>query len=177
MAGAVGLAAIGDEAVTEEFADMAPGVRGRGHPRGAASYGRPWPPRPRQGRVIGTFGEDAELSARMTAAYIRGFQGTTLGPASVACMTKHFPGGGPQKDGEDPTSVTARSRSTRRPFRLSPAAFEAASPAGHGPIMPYYGQPIGTDYEEVLRLQQAASSRIRCVPTTASTGWSAPTGA
>lgn len=33
---------------------------------------------------------------------IRGFQGVRLGKHSVACMTKHFPGGGPQKDGEDP---------------------------------------------------------------------------
>jgi beta-glucosidase len=35
-------------------------------------------------------------------AYIRGFQGDELGPESVSTMTKHFPGGGPQKDGEDP---------------------------------------------------------------------------
>lgn len=48
-------------------------------------------------------GEDAELTARLGAAYIRGFQGGTLGTvASVATMVKHFPGGGPQKDGEDP---------------------------------------------------------------------------
>ena len=41
-------------------------------------------------------------SARLAQAYIEGFQGAALGPDSVACMTKHFPGGGPQKDGEDP---------------------------------------------------------------------------
>ena len=29
-------------------------------------------------------------------AYIRGLQGETLGPESVACKTKHFPGGGPR---------------------------------------------------------------------------------
>ena len=67
----------------------------------------------------GTFGEDAELSARLTAAYIRGFQGEALGKESVACMTKHFPGGGPQKDGEDPHFPTARSRST--PATTSPS--------------------------------------------------------
>ena len=49
-----------------------------------------------------TFGEDADLTSRLVTAYIRGFQGTELGPDSVATMTKHFPGGGPQKDGEDP---------------------------------------------------------------------------
>src|SRR5207247_9077628 len=36
-----------------------------------------------------------ELSSRPLASYIRGFQGDALGPESVACMTKHFPGGGP----------------------------------------------------------------------------------
>jgi beta-glucosidase len=49
-----------------------------------------------------TFGEDADLTSRLVTAYIRGFQGPELGPTSVATMTKHFPGGGPQKDGEDP---------------------------------------------------------------------------
>ena len=38
-----------------------------------------WPPS-RAGRINGTFGEDAQLSARLTAAYIRGFQGAALGP-------------------------------------------------------------------------------------------------
>ena len=51
----------------------------------------------------GTFGEDAELAGRLTAAYIRGLRGgDELGPESVASMVKHFPGGGPQLDGEDP---------------------------------------------------------------------------
>jgi beta-glucosidase len=42
----------------------------------------------------------------MVAAYIRGFQGEHLGPNSVACMTKHFPGGGPQKDGGSRSSTS-----------------------------------------------------------------------
>jgi len=53
------------------------------------------------GRVNGTFGEDAELSAKLSKAYILGFQGDKLNYNSVACMTKHFVDGGPQKDGED----------------------------------------------------------------------------
>ena len=56
---------------------------------------------PRWGRSNGTFGEDAELAAKMTYAYVKGFQGDTLSKESVICMTKHFSGGGPQKDGED----------------------------------------------------------------------------
>lgn len=53
---------------------------------------------PRWARVNGTFEEDAHLASRLLSAYIKGFQGDELGPQSVACMTKHFPGGGPQKD-------------------------------------------------------------------------------
>ncbi|MDN2814838.1 hypothetical protein PAJ47_09070, partial [Campylobacter jejuni] len=57
---------------------------------------------PRWARQSATFGEDPELTSRLGAAYIRAFQGSELGPDSVATMTKHCPGGGPQKDGEDP---------------------------------------------------------------------------
>ena len=99
---------------------------------------------PRWGRINGTFGEDAELSARLIEAYIRGFQGETLGPHSVACMTKHFPGGGPQKDGEDPHFPEGKEQvypANNFDYHLIP--FEAAFRAGTAQIMPYYGQPIG----------------------------------
>ena len=98
----IGLAATGDPALVEEFGDIARqeyvvlGIRVSLHPMADLAT------EPRWARINGTFGEDAKLSARLTGAYIRGFQGPALSPASVACMTKHFPGGGPQKDGEDP---------------------------------------------------------------------------
>ena len=38
---------------------------------------------PRWARISGTFGEDAELAAALAAAYIRGFQGATLGPRAL----------------------------------------------------------------------------------------------
>ena len=85
-----------------------------------------------------------ELSARLTEAYIRGFQGETLGKHSVACMTKHFPGGGPQKDGEDPHFPEGKEQiypGNNFDYHLIP--FEAAFRAGTAQIMPYYGQPIG----------------------------------
>ena len=37
---------------------------------------------PRWARIMGTFGEDAELAGRLVAAYIRGFQGDELGPTA-----------------------------------------------------------------------------------------------
>ncbi len=145
-----GLAAIGDDTLTQEFADiarqeyLAAGLRVALHPMADLAT------EPRWARINGTFGEDAALSARMVGAYIRGFQGETLGPQSVACMTKHFPGGGPQKDGEDAHFEYGKEQvypGDHFDYHLEP--FEAAFAAGTSQVMPYYGQPIGTPYEEV----------------------------
>ena len=146
----IGLAAIGDPALVERFADiarreyLAVGIRLALHPMADLAT------EPRWGRINGTFGEDAALAAPLVAAYIRGFQGDTLGPESVACMTKHFPGGGPQKDGEDPHFSYGREQmypGDNFAYHLPP--FEAAFAAGTVQIMPYYGMPIGLQYEEV----------------------------
>ena len=93
--------------------------------------------------------------ARLVAAYIRGFQGDQLGPESVACMTKHFPGGGPQRDGEDPHFPYGKDQVyPGGMFEYHLRVFEAAFEAGTAQIMPYYGRPVGTPLEEVgLRLQ------------------------
>ena len=105
---------------------------------------------PRWARIMHTFGEDAELAARLVAAYIRGFQGDELGPASVACMTKHFPGGGPQQDGEDPHFPYGKDQVyPGGMFEYHLQTFEAAFDAGTAQIMPYYGRPVGTELEEV----------------------------
>lgn len=146
----IGLAAIGDPALVQSFADiarqeyLAVGIRVALHPMADLAT------EPRWARVNGTFGEDATLASRLVAAYIRGFQGETLGPHSVACMTKHFPGGGPQKDGEDAHFPYGREQvypAGKFDHHLLP--FEAAFAAGTAQIMPYYGMPIGTAFEEV----------------------------
>ena len=145
-----GLAAIGDEALVESFADIARqeylalGIRAALHPMADLAT------EPRWARVNGTFGEDAGLAARLTAAYIRGFQGPAIGAQSVACMTKHFPGGGPQKDGEDSHFEYGREQvypGDHFAYHLLP--FSAAIEAGAAMIMPYYSMPVGTAYEEV----------------------------
>ena len=91
-----------------------------------------------------------ELAARLVRAYILGLQGEALGPQSVACMVKHFPGGGPQLDGEDPHFHYGREQvypGGNFDYHLIP--FEAALAAGVAQVMPYYGMPVGTEYEEV----------------------------
>lgn len=147
---APGLAAIGDDKLVEEFADiarqeyLAVGLRSALHPVADLAT------EPRWARVNGTFGEDNQLAAKLVAAYIRGFQGAQLGADSVACMTKHFPGGGPQLDGEDPHFDYGREQVYPGgcfDYHLPP--FEAAFEAGTATIMPYYGMPMGTEHEEV----------------------------
>ena len=145
-----GLAATRDVDLVQQFGDiarqeyLAVGIRLALHPMADLAT------EPRWARVNGTFGEDADLSAEMTAAYIRGFQGETLGKDSVACMTKHFPGAGPQMDGEDAHFPYGREQvypGNNFDYHLKP--FEAAFKAGTAQIMPYYGMPVGTPLEEV----------------------------
>jgi len=146
----LGLAAIGDEELVREFADLmrreylAVGIRLALHPQIDLAT------EPRWSRINGTFGEDAELTGKLVAAYIRGAQGETLNTASVACMTKHFPGGGPQLDGEDPHFEYGREQvypGGNFEYHLEP--FKKALAAGTSQMMPYYGMPVGTDMEEV----------------------------
>lgn len=146
----LGLAAIGDPNRVERFADvarqeyLAVGIRVALHPQADLAT------EPRWSRVAGTFGEDAALASDLVAAYIRGFQGEKIGPDSVSTVVKHFPGGGPQKDGEDPHFATGREQvypGGGFGYHLKP--FQAALAAGARQMMPYYGMPVGTEYEEV----------------------------
>ncbi|MCK7460613.1 MAG: hypothetical protein MZU84_00245 [Sphingobacterium sp.] len=139
----LGLAAIGDSALTAGFANIARQEYLATGIRWLSTLWPTLPPEPRWGRINGTFGEDAALSAKMTYAYIRGFQGDSLGENSVACMTKHFSGGGPQKEGLDPHFPYAKGQiypGNNFDYHLIP--FEAAFKAGTMEIMPYYGIPM-----------------------------------
>ncbi|WSU55798.1 glycoside hydrolase family 3 C-terminal domain-containing protein [Streptomyces sp. NBC_01092] len=146
----LGLAAIGDEDLVRRHADivrqeyLAVGIRLALHPMADLAT------EPRWARNLGTFGSDAATAARLIGAYIRGLQGASLGPDSVSTMTKHFPGAGPQKDGEDAHFPYGREQvypGDNLDYHLIP--FEAAFAAGTSQVMPYYAMPVGTDYEEV----------------------------
>lgn len=146
----LGFGALDDVELVREFADivrkeyLAVGIRIALHPQIDLATEPRWP------RINGTFGEDAHLTARLTEAYIEGFQGETLGPHSVACMTKHFPGGGPQKEGLDPHFEFQKGQiypGDNFDYHLIP--FEAAFAARTAAIMPYYGVPMGQTDEDV----------------------------
>ncbi len=147
---AIGLAALRSEELVERFAHImrreyvAVGLRSALHPQIDVAT------EPRWARAGATFGEDAELTSKLGAAYIRGLQGGRLGADSVIAMAKHFPGGGPQKDGEDPHFTYGKEQVyPGGRFRSHLEPFIAAIEAGVAQMMPYYGMPVGTEYEEV----------------------------
>lgn len=144
----LGLAAIGDSALVRDFAStvrqeyLAVGIRAALHPQIDLAT------EPRWGRQAQTFGQDSETAAVLVTEYLAGLQGEQLGPASVACTTKHFPGGGPQKDGEDPHFPYGREQVyPGGRFREHLAPFRAAIKAGTSGIMPYYGMPVGLELD------------------------------
>lgn len=123
---------------------MAVGIRAALHPQIDLAT------EPRWARHAHTFGEDSGLTARLGAAYVRGLQGEKPGKESVSAMAKHFPGGGPQLEGEDPHFSYGREQvypGDRFDLHLEP--FKAAIAAGVRQLMPYYGMPVGTEHEEV----------------------------
>ncbi|SKC89693.1 glycoside hydrolase family 3 protein [Ohtaekwangia koreensis] len=146
----LGFAAIGDEKLMEQHADIARqeyiavGIREALHPMADLATEPRWP------RISGTFGEDAQLSAKLIKAYIKGFQGTTLDSNGVACMTKHFSGGGPQKEGLDPHFEFQKGQVyPGKNFNYHLIPFEAAFEAKTAAIMPYYGVPVDQTNENV----------------------------
>ena len=147
---AIGFGAVGDPELVRQFAAtvreeyLAVGIRMALHPQIDLATEPRWP------RISGTFGEDAQLSAVLARAYIEGFQGQTLGPDSVACMAKHFPGGGPQNEGLDAHFEFHKGQiypGNHFDYHLIP--FEAAMDAGVAALMPYYGVPMGQTDENV----------------------------
>jgi beta-glucosidase len=152
----LGLAAVGDAELVRAFADtvrreyLAVGLRVALHPQADLAT------EPRWARISGSFGEDADLASELIGPYLRGLRGPVgaagprLGPHSIAAVVKHFPGGGPQKDGEDPHFPYGREQvypAGMFDYHLRP--FRAAIAAGATQIMPYYGMPVGTEYEQV----------------------------
>lgn len=143
---APGFGAIRDEALMEQFGRIcsaelrAIGIRFALHPAADTATEPRWP------RICETFGENAEWNGRLAAAYVRGMQGETIGPESVACCVKHFPGGGPQKDGNDPHFFYGKEQVyPGNHFEYHLAPFKTVIQAGVAAVMPYYGVPTGLD--------------------------------
>jgi beta-glucosidase-like glycosyl hydrolase len=140
----LGLAALRDPALTRRFADIvrqeyvAVGIRAALHPTLDLAT------EPRWARQAGTFGQDPGVVTELGLAYLRGLQRDRLGHDSVACTSKHFPGGGSQKDGEDAHFPYGREQvypADRFADHLAP--FPPVIDAGTAAVMPYYSMPVG----------------------------------
>lgn len=148
--GELGMAAMRDFKLTREFAEIAAKEWTSVGLRKGYMYMADLATEPRWQRVEGTFGEDANLAASMIREIVLGFQGEKLGANSVALTTKHFPGGGPQVDGQD--SHFDWGKNQHYPggmFAYHLIPFKAAIEAGTSSIMPYYSRPTGPQFEEV----------------------------
>ncbi|SHL58687.1 beta-glucosidase [Anaerocolumna jejuensis DSM 15929] len=140
----LGFAASRDEELIENFGRIAAeelramGIRFALHPTADTATEPRWP------RIYETFGEDAELNGRLAAAYIQGMQGHEINQESVACCIKHFPGGGPQKNGDDPHFAFGKEQiypGGQFEYHLKP--FQKVIDQGVAAVMPYYGVPVG----------------------------------
>ena len=87
----------------------------------------------RWGRIAEGAGEDPYLGSAMAAAYVRGYQGSSLdAPDTMAACAKHYVGYGAAEAGRD-YNTTEISEHTLRQFYLPP--FHAAVNAGSATLM------------------------------------------
>ncbi|WP_246168834.1 glycoside hydrolase family 3 protein [Rudanella paleaurantiibacter] len=148
--GELGLAAMRDLKLTREFADIARQEWAAVGLRKGYMYMADLATEPRWQRVDGTFGENADWAAQMITQVVLGFQGPKLSPISVAMTTKHFPGGGAGKEGQDPHFDWGKTEVfPGGMFENNLIPFKAAIKAGTSAIMPYYSMPVGTAYEPI----------------------------
>lgn len=147
----LGFGAAADEIMAEQYGKIvakelrALGIHFALHPCADTATEPRWP------RICETYGEDSELNGRLAAAYIHGMEGDVLGANSVACCIKHFPGGGPQKDGDDPHFAFGKEQIyPGEQFNYHLAPFRTVIERGVTAVMPYYGVPIGVDGVEAV---------------------------
>lgn len=98
---------------------------------------------PMWGRNYGTFGEHFDLTSEMVSTFIKSAQGK-FGKDNILCQVKHFPGGGPQKDGWDSHFPYGKEQiypANKFEDHLKP--FKMAIDNGVSQIMPYYSIPKG----------------------------------
>src|SRR5580658_1555400 len=129
----LGMASTWDPSIVEETAHVAAmeaaadGIRWTFSPMVDIARDARW------GRMAEGAGEDPFLGSAMAAAYVRGYQGSTLdAPDSIAACVKHYVGYGAAEAGRD-YNTTEISEHTLRQFYLPP--FHAAVEAGTASLM------------------------------------------
>lgn len=136
----LGFAALGDEDLVRQFGDIsrqeyrAVGIHMTLSPQLDLAT------EPRWARITGTFGSDAELTSRMGAAYVTGFQGGPDGlqEDGVLAVVKHWVGYGAQPEGFDAHNYYGRFVRPGDAIDLHIEAFRGALAANAGGVMPAY---------------------------------------
>ncbi len=125
----------------------------------------------RWGRMAEGAGEDPFLGSAMAAAYVRGYQGSSLNaPDSIAACAKHYVGYGAAEAGRDYNS-TEISEHTLRQFYLPP--FHAAVEAGAASLMSAFNSLNGvpstanlftfeTSSKKRVGISWAGGQRLEC---------------
>ncbi|HTL07229.1 MAG TPA: glycoside hydrolase family 3 protein [Chitinophagaceae bacterium] len=148
--GELGLSAMHDLSLVHEFADIARKEWKAVGLRKGYMYMADLSTEPRWQRIEGTFGENADWVAQMMTAIVLGFQGPVLDSNAVALTTKHFPGGGAGKGGQDPHFDWGKvEHFPGGKFENNLIPFKAAIKAGTSAIMPYYSMPHNTPYDTI----------------------------
>ena len=157
---ALGLAAIGDDALVRRFGDiarqeyLAVGITQALSPQADLAT------EPRWSRINGTFGEDADLARRMVQHYIEGFQdgNTGLHDGSVVAVVKHWVGYGATKEGFDGHNYYGRYMTyPGNNFAYHVKPFEGAFTAKAASVMPTYALPDGNITIDGITLEQVAA--------------------
>lgn len=106
----LGFGALGDTGLVRRFGDIARREYRAVGIHMALSPQADLATEPRWGRIIGTFGEDADLAGRLVRAYVEGFQHSTTGidTGSVLTVVKHWVGYGAAAQGYDSHSYYGR---------------------------------------------------------------------
>lgn len=141
----LGLAAIGDPALTRQFGQIARVEYRAVGIHVALSPQVDLATEPRWARTTATFGADPAAVSAMGRAYVEGFQGgRQLTRDGVATVAKHWVGYGAEPEGFDGHNYYGRNaRLTDRSFADHVAAFRGVLAANTAGIMPTYVIPNG----------------------------------
>jgi len=142
--GTLGLAATNDIKLVRAFAEIARAEWRAAGIQKVYGYQVDVATEPRWYRVQTTFGESPTLNAQIARELVLGFQGTALGPESVAQTIKHFPGDGAVDKGLDPHNDWGQWAVYPTPgslFKYQLPPFQAAVDAGTSSIMTFYNNP------------------------------------
>ncbi|MEZ5518165.1 MAG: glycoside hydrolase family 3 N-terminal domain-containing protein [Gammaproteobacteria bacterium] len=161
----LGFGALGDEELTQQFADFvrqdyrAVGIHMALSPQADIASEPRWP------RQIGTFGSDAQLVREQVGAYVRGMQGSDSGLTAdgVVTVVKHWVGYAAAPEGYDAHNYYGRfTPFTEQSIKPHIDAFRDAFDSGVAGVMPTYAivqgeiydgrenQPVGGAYSNLL---------------------------